>query len=93
MVAMGRGLMARPKLYLLDEPSFGPSPILVKHLGKIIAEINQEGQTVLLVEQNTRMALGLASRGYVLETGKMVLQGPAAELMNNQHVKKAYLGK
>jgi branched-chain amino acid transport system ATP-binding protein len=93
MVAMGRGLMARPKLYLLDEPSFGLSPLLLKIIGKIIVEVNHGGQTVLLVEQNARMALGLANRGYLLETGKMVLQGPASELMNNQHVKKAYLGK
>jgi len=93
MVAMGRGLMARPKLYLLDEPSFGLSPLLVKHLGKIIAGIHKEGQTVLLVEQNARMALGLATSGYVLETGRIVLQGCASDLIHNEHVNKAYLGK
>jgi branched-chain amino acid transport system ATP-binding protein len=93
MVAMGRGLMTRPKLYLLDEPSFGLSPLLVKHLAEIIAGINQNGQTVLLVEQNARMALSLANRGYVLETGKIVLQGQASDLVNDEHVKKAYLGK
>jgi branched-chain amino acid transport system ATP-binding protein len=93
MVAMGRGLMARPKLYLLDEPSLGLSPLLVKKLAKIIVEINKEGKTVLVVEQNARIALGIANRGYVLETGRIVVQGEASELMNNEHVKKAYLGK
>jgi branched-chain amino acid transport system ATP-binding protein len=93
MVAMGRGLMAKPKLYLLDEPSLGLSPLLVKRIAKIIVEINKEGPTVLLVEQNARIALGIANRGYVLETGRIVVQGEALELMNNEHVKKAYLGK
>jgi branched-chain amino acid transport system ATP-binding protein len=93
MVAMGRGLMAKPKLYLLDEPSLGLSPLLVKRIAKIIVEINKEGPTVLLVEQNARIALGIANRGYVLETGRVVVQGEALELMNNEHVKKAYLGK
>ena len=93
MVAMGRGLMAKPKLYLLDEPSLGLSPLLVKRIAKIIVEINKEGKTVLLVEQNARIALGIANRGYVLETGRIVVQGEASELMNNEHVKKAYLGK
>ena len=93
MVAMGRGLMAKPKLYLLDEPSLGLSPLLVKRIAKIVVEINKEGKTVLLVEQNARIALGIANRGYVLETGRIVVQGEASELMNNEHVKKAYLGK
>ena len=93
MLAMGRGLMAVPKLYLLDEPSLGLSPLMVKQLAKIIAEINQGGQTVLLVEQNARMALGLAKRAYVLETGRITVHGEASELADNEHVKKAYLGK
>jgi branched-chain amino acid transport system ATP-binding protein len=93
MVAMGRGLMAKPKLYLLDEPSLGLSPLLVKRIAKIIVEINKEGKTVLLVEQNARIALGIANRGYVLETGRIVIQGEASTLMDNDHVKKAYLGK
>jgi branched-chain amino acid transport system ATP-binding protein len=92
MLAMGRGLMAEPKLYLLDEPSLGLSPLMVKELARIIAEINQGGQTVLLVEQNARMAFGLANRAYVLETGRIVLSGKASELTANEHVKRAYLG-
>jgi len=93
MLAMGRGLMARPKLYLLDEPSLGLSPLMVKELARIIGEINREGQTVLLVEQNARMALGLAHRAYVLETGRISVEGTASELADNEHVTMAYLGK
>jgi len=93
MLAMGRGLMARPRLYLLDEPSLGLSPLMVKELARIIRELNKdERQTVLLVEQNARMALGLADRGYVLDTGRVTLQGEARELADNEQVKRAYLG-
>ena len=92
ILALGRGLMAKPKLFLLDEPSLGLAPLLVKEVANIIAEMNKEGQTVLLVEQNARMALGLAHRGYVLETGEISITGIATELMDNEHVKKAYLG-
>jgi branched-chain amino acid transport system ATP-binding protein len=92
MCATGRGLMARPKLLLLDEPSLGLAPILVNELFATIAAINREGVTILLVEQNVRRSLALASRGYVLENGRIVLSGPTAELRTNPHVKKAYLG-
>lgn len=93
MLAMGRALMASPKLLLLDEPSLGLSPMLVKEIGKIIVNINQqEGVSIILVEQNARMALKLANQGYVLETGKIVLFGPSVDLLNNDHVRRAYLG-
>ena len=92
MLSMGRGLMIRPKIYLLDEPSLGLAPLMVEHLFKIIGTINKQGTTVLLVEQNARMALSLASRGYVIETGQIVLQGNADQLVGNEHVKRAYLG-
>ena len=92
MAAMGRGLMAKPKLFLLDEPSLGLAPMVVKEIGKIILDINQGGTTILLVEQNARMALQLAHRGYVLETGRVALTGPCRELLGNEHVIKAYLG-
>jgi branched-chain amino acid transport system ATP-binding protein len=92
MLTMGRGLMIRPKLYLLDEPSIGLAPIMVENLFNIIRNINEEGTTVFLVEQNARMALNLAKRGYVLETGEIVLSGQADELSDNDHVRKAYLG-
>ncbi|HHV35566.1 MAG TPA: ABC transporter ATP-binding protein [Syntrophomonadaceae bacterium] len=92
MLAIGRALMTRPKLMLLDEPSMGLAPLLVKEIFSIIEEINQEGTTILLVEQNARMALQVASRAYVLETGRIVLDGPAKELAQNEDVKKAYLG-
>ncbi len=92
MLAIGRGLMARPKLLLLDEPSLGLAPILVRELFQAIAAINREGVTILLVEQNVRRALGLAHRGYVLENGRIVLEGPARELLENSHVRRAYLG-
>jgi len=92
MCAIGRGLMARPKLLLLDEPSLGLAPILVNELFATIAAINREGVTILLVEQNVRRSLALAGRGYVLENGRIVLSGPAADLRVNPHVKKAYLG-
>ena len=93
MLAMGRALMAAPKLLLLDEPSLGLSPVMVKEIGRIIVNINrQEGVSIILVEQNARMALKLSSQGYVLETGKIVLSGPSVDLLNNDHVRRAYLG-
>lgn len=92
MLAMGRALMARPKLLLLDEPSMGLAPLLVKTIFKIIEEINQAGTTILLVEQNANMALSIASRAYVIETGRVVLSGTAEELNASDQVKMAYLG-
>jgi branched-chain amino acid transport system ATP-binding protein len=93
MVAMGRALMARPKLLLLDEPSMGLAPIFVEKIFEIIAEINAQGTPILLVEQNALMALDAASRGYVMETGKIALEGRAKELRQNERVRKAYLGE
>ncbi len=92
MLAIGRGLMSNPKLLLLDEPSLGLSPILVMEIAKIIRDIHQEGKTIILVEQNARLALSLAQKGYVLETGNIVLKGDAKDLRENEDVKKAYLG-
>ena len=92
MLAVGRALMTRGRLMLLDEPSMGLAPILVKEIFEVLREINQQGTTILLVEQNARMALRLAHRGYVLETGNIVLSGTAEELMKNPEVRKAYLG-
>jgi len=92
MVAMGRGLMAKPKIFLLDEPSLGLAPLVVKEIGNIIVDINKRGTTVLLVEQNARMALQLSHRGYVLETGNVALEGLSKDLLGNEHVIKAYLG-
>jgi branched-chain amino acid transport system ATP-binding protein len=92
MLAVGRGLMSRPTLLLLDEPSMGLAPILVEEIFRIIQEINEQGTTILLVEQNAHMALSIANRGYVLETGKIVLSGTAKELRENPQVKEAYLG-
>ena len=92
MLAVGRALMSNPKIILMDEPSMGLSPILVQEVFAIIREVNQQGITVLLVEQNAKMALKVADRGYVLETGKIKLSGDAKELLNNDEVKKAYLG-
>ena len=92
MLAIGRSLMARPKLLLLDEPSMGLAPILVEQIFEIIRDINATGTTVLLVEQNALMALGLAKRGYILQTGEIVLQDAADRLMVNPEVQKAYLG-
>jgi branched-chain amino acid transport system ATP-binding protein len=91
MLAIGRALMTRGKLMLLDEPSMGLSPILVREIFRVIREINQQGTTVLLVEQNARMALRVANRGYVLQTGEIVLAGPAADLAANAEVRRAYL--
>ncbi|WP_062280893.1 ABC transporter ATP-binding protein [Neomoorella mulderi] len=92
MLAIGRALMSRPKLMLLDEPSMGLAPILVQEIFNIIREINEQGTTILLVEQNANMALSVAHRGYVLETGRITLAGSAADLANSEAVKKAYLG-
>jgi len=92
MLAMGRALMARPKLLLLDEPSMGLAPLLVKEIFSIIEEINRQGTTVLLVEQNAHMALSIAHRAYVIETGKLVLSGSAKELAASDEIQKAYLG-
>ena len=92
MLAMGRGLMGHPKLLMLDEPSMGLAPILVEQIFGIIRELRDHGTTILLVEQNARMALKIADRGYVLETGKIVLSGTGEELLNSAEVKKAYLG-
>lgn len=92
MLAMGRALMSRPKLMMLDEPSMGLAPLLVEQIFDIILELNKAGVTILLVEQNARMALSIAARGYVLETGRIALAAPASELLHNEAVKKAYLG-
>jgi branched-chain amino acid transport system ATP-binding protein len=93
MLAVGRALMSRPKMLLLDEPSLGLAPLLVAKIFEAIRQLNREGMAVLLVEQNARMALKLAHRGYVLETGKIVISGPADQLLNDQRVKDAYLGE
>ena len=92
MLAIGRALMARPRILMLDEPSLGLAPIIVQEIFRIIAEINRLGTTVLLVEQNTRQALSLSRRGYVLENGRIALEGTGAELLGNEHVRRAYLG-
>jgi branched-chain amino acid transport system ATP-binding protein len=93
MCAIGRALMARPKLLLLDEPSMGLAPILVERIFEIVVEINQQGTPVLLVEQNALMALEVAQRGYVMETGRIALEGPSGELAKNEQVRKTYLGE
>ena len=92
MLAMGRALMSRPKLMMLDEPSMGLAPILVEQIFDIIKSLHKAGTTILLVEQNAQMALSVADRGYVLETGKIVTSGTGADLLNDEAVKKAYLG-
>ncbi len=92
MLAMGRALMSKPKLLLLDEPSMGLAPIFIKEIFSIIQEIQAQGTTVLLIEQNAKMALSIANRGYVLETGKIVLEGTGKELLTSEAVRKAYLG-
>jgi branched-chain amino acid transport system ATP-binding protein len=93
MLAMGRALMSHPRIILMDEPSMGLSPILVEEIFDIITSISKSGTTVLLVEQNARKALSIANRAYVLETGRIVLEGDAKTLMNDESVKKAYLGE
>jgi branched-chain amino acid transport system ATP-binding protein len=92
MLAMGRALMAKPKILLLDEPSMGLAPLLVELIFEIIKKLNEEGTTILLVEQNALMALSIANRGYVLQTGEIVLADQAAKLMKNEEVQKTYLG-
>ncbi|WP_026882674.1 ABC transporter ATP-binding protein [Clostridium akagii] len=93
MLAMGRALMINPKILLLDEPSMGLAPLVVKNIFEIIKEINQAGTTVLLIEQNARMALSIADRAYVIETGNIVKEGNAKELLHSDDIKKAYLGE
>ena len=92
MLAIGRALMSRPRILLLDEPSMGLAPILVEQIFEIIRNINAQGTTILLVEQNAKVALTIANRGYVMETGKIVLEGPAQELLASPQVREAYLG-
>ena len=92
MLAMGRALMSRPKLLMLDEPSMGLAPILVEQIFDIIADLHKTGATILLVEQNAQMALSIASRGYVMETGKITATGTGQELLASEEVRKAYLG-
>jgi branched-chain amino acid transport system ATP-binding protein len=92
MLAIGRALMALPRILMLDEPSLGLAPLVVQDIFRIIGEINRAGATILLVEQNTRQALALAQRGYVLENGRVVLGGAGRELLDNEHVRRAYLG-
>jgi branched-chain amino acid transport system ATP-binding protein len=93
MLAMGRALMSRPRLVMMDEPSTGLAPLIVRDIFQIIRRLRQEGNTVLLIEQNAKAALGIADRGYVLEVGKVILQGPAADLLANPDVQRAYLGR
>jgi branched-chain amino acid transport system ATP-binding protein len=93
MLAMGRALMSRPKLVMMDEPSTGLAPLIVREIFQVIVRLRDEGNTVLLVEQNAKAALGIADRGYVLETGKIILQGPAEDLLANNDVQRAYLGR
>ena len=92
MLAMGRALMCKPKMLLLDEPSMGLSPLLVKEIFDIIVTLRKRGITVLLVEQNAKMALSIADRAYVLETGKITMEGKASDLLHDEKVRKAYLG-
>ena len=92
MLAMGRALMSHPKTILMDEPSMGLSPKLVKEIFSIIRKLHEQGITILLVEQNAKMALSIADRAYVLETGRITMEGDAKELLNNEQVRKAYLG-
>ncbi|MBI5848777.1 MAG: ABC transporter ATP-binding protein [Nitrospirae bacterium] len=93
MLAMGRALMARPKLIMMDEPSMGLAPLIVKDIFSIVRRLRDEGSTVLLVEQNARAALGIADRGYVLETGRIILEENAEDLLSNRDVQRAYLGR
>jgi branched-chain amino acid transport system ATP-binding protein len=92
MLSMGRALMSKPRLMMLDEPSMGLAPILVRQIFSIIEEFHREGTTILLIEQNAHLALSIADKGYVLETGKIVYQGTASELAQTEEIKKAYLG-
>jgi len=93
MVAMGRALMSRPKLLLMDEPSMGLAPILVERSFSIIKEVHEAGVAILVVEQNANVSLSIADRGYVLSTGRVVLEGKAADLLRNEELRKAYLGR
>ena len=93
MLAMGRALMAKPSLIMIDEPSTGLAPLIVKSIFQVILRLREEGNTVLLIEQNAKAALGIADRGYVLETGKIILQGVAEDLLQNRDVQRAYLGR
>jgi branched-chain amino acid transport system ATP-binding protein len=93
MLAMGRALMAKPALIMMDEPSTGLAPLIVKNIFRIIVKLKESGHTVLLVEQNAKAALAIADRGYVLETGKIIVQGPAEDLLSNNDVQRAYLGR
>ncbi len=93
MLAMARALMARPSLVMMDEPSTGLAPLIVKGIFEVIVRLRQEGNTVLLIEQNARAALAIADRGYVLETGKVIVQGPAQDLLGNRDVQRVYLGR
>lgn len=93
MLAVGRALMAKPKMILMDEPSMGLSPLLVKEIFSIIRELNKKGITMLLVEQNAKMALSVSNRAYVMETGKIIIEGSAGDLLKDDRVKKAYLGQ
>lgn len=92
MLVIARALMGKPDLLLMDEPSLGLAPVMVQEIGKIVIDINKGGTSILIVEQNARLALRLAKKGYVLERGKLILEGNAAELLHSEHVKKAYLG-
>ena len=93
MLAIGRALMTRPDLLMLDEPSLGLAPMMVERIFDIVKEINKQGTTVLLIEQNAHMALGVANRGYVIESGEIVLEDDARRLLGNEQVRKAYLGE
>lgn len=93
MLAMGRALMSRPRLVMMDEPSTGLAPLIVRDIFGVIVRLREEGNTVLLIEQNAKAALGIADRGYVLETGKIIVQGPADDLLANRDVQRAYLGR
>ncbi len=93
MLAMGRALMSRPRLVMMDEPSTGLAPLVVRDIFRVITQLRDEGNTVLLVEQNAKAALSIADRGYVLETGKVIVQGPADDLLANRDVQRAYLGR
>ncbi len=92
MLAIGRGLMSRPNLMMLDEPSLGLAPLVVEEIFRTLRELNSLGITLLLIEQNARAALKIATRGYVMETGKITMEGKAGELLENEHVVSAYLG-
>jgi branched-chain amino acid transport system ATP-binding protein len=93
MLAIARALMARPKLIMMDEPSMGLAPLVIKDIFSIVTRLRQEGNTVLLVEQNAKAALGIADRGYVLETGRIIMEGTAEDLLSNREVQRAYLGR